>query len=234
VVSPSHARHPPLTSPLGLPATRRVQPNPDTQRKQTELWKSLILGCVESARRRMAFFTRRHAHSDRAFSQITARRRSPFLFVPRLAYVPRARRWCHHHRSFSLRLDDDAHPLWRNDAIDRRLPPDARRLFVDALVLDGAAAWLDGDPGPKSKCLVFWRSQDAWCDELCLWAAQSGLEGQIVTLHEVAGGANTGGPPALEGAPFEFLANVAARLEQRDKGAFVPERGEDDAGIKFF
>ena len=56
--SPSHARHPPLTSPLGLPATRRVQPNPDTQRKQTELWKSLILGCVESARRRMAFFTR--------------------------------------------------------------------------------------------------------------------------------------------------------------------------------
>ena len=58
VVSPSHARHPPLTSPLGLPATRRVQPNPDTQRKQTELWKSLILGCVESARRRMAFFTR--------------------------------------------------------------------------------------------------------------------------------------------------------------------------------
>ena len=157
-----------------------------------------------------------------------------FLFVPRLALVPRARRWCHHHRSFSLRLDDDAHPLWRNELIDRRLPPDARRLFVDALVLDGAAAWLDGDPGPKSKCLVFWRSQDAWCDELCLWAAQSGLEGQIVTLHEVAGGANTGGPPALEGAPFEFLANVAARLEQRDKGAFVAERGEDDAGIKFF
>jgi hypothetical protein len=55
-----------------------------------------------------------------------------------------------------------------------------------------------------------------------------------VTLHEVAGGKNTGGPPALEGAPFAFLANVAARLEQRDKGAFVAERGEDDAGIKFF
>lgn len=82
VVSPSHARHPPLTSPLGLPATRRVQPNPDTQRKQTELWKSLILGCVESARRRMAFSRGRHAHSDRAFSQITARRRSPFPFRP--------------------------------------------------------------------------------------------------------------------------------------------------------
>ena len=157
-----------------------------------------------------------------------------FSFRPASRAFPRARRWCHHHRSFSLRLDDDAHPLWRNELIDRRLPPDARRLFVDALVLDGAAAWLDGDPGPKSKCLVFWRSQDAWCDELCLWASSSGLEGQIVTLHEVAGGANTGGPPALEGAPFEFLANVAARLEQRDKGAFVPERGEDDAGIKFF
>ena len=231
MVSPSHARHPPLTSPLGLPATRRVQPNPDTQRKQTELWKSLILGCVESARRRMAFFTTRTTRPDNKSPRGVAHL---FLFVPRLALVPRARRWCHHHRSFSLRLDDDAHPLWRNDAIDRRLPPDARRLFVDALAADGAATWLDGDPGPKSRCLVFWRSRDAWCDELCAWAAQSGLEGQIVTLHEVAGGANTGGPPALEGAPFEFLASVAARLEQRDKGAFVPERGEDDAGIKFF
>jgi hypothetical protein len=183
----------------------------------------------------MAFSRGRHAQYRTArFHESLRGVAHLFLFVPRLALVPRARRWCHHHRSFSLRLDDDAHPLWRNELIDRRLPPDARRLFVDALVLDGAAAWLDGDPGPKSKCLVFWRSQDAWCDELCSWASSSGLEGQIVTLHEVAGGANTGGPPALEGAPFEFLANVAARLEQRDKGAFVAERGEDDAGIKFF
>ena len=143
-------------------------------------------------------------------------------------------RWCQHHRSFTLRLDDDAHPLWRNDAVDRRLPPDARRRFVDALVLDGAAVWLDGDPGPKSKCLVFWRSPDDWCDELQGLAAASGLEGQIVTAHEVTGGGETGGQPALEGAPAEFVASVAARLEQREKGAFVPARGEDDAGIKFF
>lgn len=144
------------------------------------------------------------------------------------------RRWCQHHRCFALRVDDDAHPLWRNDAIDRRLPPDARRRFVDGLQTDGAAAWLDGDPGPKSRALVFWRSPDDWCDELIDWAAQSGLEGQIVTTHEATGGRETGGPPALEGAPAEFVAFVAARLEQKGKGAFVPARGEDDAGIKFF
>ena len=168
------------------------------------------------------FFLNSLSVSDRLFPE------------PSRARIARRFRWCQHHRSFTLRLDDDAHPLWRNDAIDRRLPPDARRRFVDALAADGAAAWLDGDPGPKSRCLVFWRSLDDWCDELQRWAATSGLEGQIVTAHEVTGGGETEGPPAFEGAPAEFVASVGARLEQRDKGAYVPEQGEDDAGIKFF
>jgi hypothetical protein len=39
-------------------------------------------------------------------------------------------------------LEEDAHPLFNNPRIARKLTLDARRHFVDELVKEGGAAWL--------------------------------------------------------------------------------------------
>ena len=44
-----------------------------------------------------------------------------------------------------LNLDDDAHPLFSNVRINRKLTLDARRFFVDELVRGGGAEWLADD-----------------------------------------------------------------------------------------
>lgn len=121
--------------------------------------------------------------------------------------------------------------MFRNESINRKLPSEAKRLFIDALVNDNAALWLD-DSGPKSKCLVLWKSLDSWCDELVEWSANNGLEGQIVTVDEVTQSAT--GPSGFKQAPIELIKSVSIVLEKRGKGVFIESSGADDAGIKLF
>jgi hypothetical protein len=110
----------------------------------------------------------------------------------------------------------------------------ARKKFVDALAKDGKAVWAN-DPSSSSRAVNFWKPLDAWCDDLVDWAIENGLEGSIVTVDEVVGGGGrSGGSKSFEGAPTEFVQVVANELERREKGAFIPKQGEDDAGIKFF
>lgn len=54
-----------------------------------------------------------------------------------------------------LDLDDDAHALFANPRIARKLTPDARRFFVGELVKGGGAEWLaDGEVGALFTCVM--------------------------------------------------------------------------------
>lgn len=138
------------------------------------------------------------------------------------------RRYCAHHRMFILDLEDDAHPLFANPRIQRRLNADARRLFVGELINGGGGEWLEKG---KSRCLVLWRSVAAWAELLYAWAAECGYQGQVVTMDEVVG---EEGPRDLRGASEELVMRAVRCLEGGGKAAYIGGEGGDDAGIKFF
>jgi len=119
--------------------------------------------------------------------------------------------------------------LFANPRCRRRLPLDARRAMVDALVADGAAEWLDHSK--RTRCLVLWRSIGAWADILWEWAAAYGLQGQVASEEDVVG---PGGPDRFRGAASELVERAARALEEGGKAAYIPGEGGDDAGIKFF
>jgi|TARA_B110000977_G_scaffold201046_1_gene293857 DNA-binding transcriptional LysR family regulator len=144
--------------------------------------------------------------------------------------------WCRHHREFTVRVDDESLVLFRNDRIGRKLPTDARRFFLDALVSAGAARWMDDGAARKSRALIFWQSLGVWVTVLSDWAARNGLEGQVVALCEITGDDEVGvpTPDGFRDAPVEFVALVALELEKKGKGVFVPSDAGRDAGVKFF
>mmetsp|Transcript_44713 Transcript_44713/g.71777 ORF Transcript_44713/g.71777 Transcript_44713/m.71777 type:complete len:199 (+) Transcript_44713:122-718(+) len=161
-------------------------------------------------------------------------------------------RYCQHHRTFLLDLDDDDHPLFANPRISRKLTRDARRFFVDELVTGGGAAWLEDDEVSQSardgtgagkggagdprrrRCLVLWRTIPAWAELMYAWAMEYGYQGQVVTVDEVREGSTAGDALGFRGAPEELVLQAAMCLEGGGKAAVIRGQGGDDAGIKFF
>ena len=225
--SPRALKPPSRPSPSPRPP-RSLQPNPDTQRKQVELWKSLILrrvGTADAAPSTDRTPSGYHLHPG----TIDPRGHLTLPIPHRHFPISRLDRYCRHHRAFTLHLEDDAHPLFANPRCRRRLPLDARRAMVDALVADGAAEWLDHPT--RTRCLVLWRSIGAWADILWEWAAAYGLQGQVASEEDVVG---PGGPERFRGAGSELVERAARALEEAGKAAYIPGEGGDDAGIKFF
>lgn len=89
--------------------------------------------------------------------------------------------WCRHTRTFYLDVDDAQRlSLWGNDALQRRLPRDARaRVFQYLVKEQHRAAW--DTPGlvapksanllPSNRILVFWRRADEWGDLIYSWVS---------------------------------------------------------------
>ncbi|EEH52269.1 uncharacterized protein MICPUCDRAFT_53690 [Micromonas pusilla CCMP1545] len=199
-----------------------VQPTPETFRKQCELWKSLVLRCAPPRHGTSSIIRLfiNHLTSSRPVRasppsssplpddrSTPARARARALVPP----LPPRRRYCAHHALFVLNLDDVSLPLFDNPNVKRRLTLDARRTFVDALVADGNATWLDDDGGDdgKHRALILWRSVPEWGERLMQWARDGGREGAVVTIDEI------------RARPFSSITLVPVRPRRRGERRFL-------------
>ncbi len=60
----------------------------------------------------------------------------------------------HRTQIYMIDVEGESFPLFSNAAISRRLNAEARRSFLDDLVAQGSADWLDKD---RRSCLVLWK-----------------------------------------------------------------------------
>eukprot|EP00898_Chlorokybus_atmophyticus_P005930 jgi/Chlat1/6338/Chrsp44S05905 len=144
-------------------------------------------------------------------------------------------RYCRHARLFVLDIEDDeaatnAAPLFANNSIDRKLSNEARQEFLDALVAEGRAEWLDKS---RRKCLVLWRTVDEWANIIYTWVRDSALADSVVTLDEMISGDDTIGTE-LHGMDRAMLVRALRFLQDRGKARMFKGATADDEGVKFF
>ncbi|KAL4432377.1 hypothetical protein ABPG77_001676 [Micractinium sp. CCAP 211/92] len=140
-------------------------------------------------------------------------------------------RYCRHHRVFVVSTEEaDDFPLFRNPAINRRLPRDFQVLLIDDLVKQGSALWFDR--GQRS-ALILWRGIPEWAELIYRWARGCGFEDSVVTVDEMQSGMHVAGTE-LEGLHREVLVRAVRHLEQQGKAKLFKGALGDDEGIKFF
>jgi ESCRT-II complex subunit VPS25 len=98
--------------------------------------------------------------------------------------------YCRHAKVFIVDVESDAFPLWSNPSISRKLPLDARRIFLDDLVLSGGAEWLDKS---KRVCLILWKRIQEWSAMIYTFVLTFGLRDSVMTLTELSSGDDTRG-----------------------------------------
>lgn len=77
--------------------------------------------------------------------------------------------YCRAKRVWTLAVEEDS-PLFCNAALKRKLPLEARRLFLNALAEEGRVEWLDK---LQTRCLVHWRRPAEWAKEVQRWVRHS-------------------------------------------------------------
>lgn len=121
-------------------------------------------------------------------------------------------------------------PLWKNDAIGRRLSKEAIAQVVQDLVDQGQGEWLDD---AKTQCRILWRKPEELATDIYQWATVSGNVGSVCTLYELHSGEDINGM-SFEGLDEELLRRALEILENEGKcTVFKGETSEED-GIKFF
>ena len=94
--------------------------------------------------------------------------------------------YCKHQKAFVVDVESDSFDLFSNPSISRKLPVDARRLFLDDLVASGSAEWLDGKN--KRQCLILWRRIQEWAAAIYSFVQTFGLGDSVMTLTELSNG----------------------------------------------
>ncbi|GLJ14484.1 hypothetical protein SUGI_0234150 [Cryptomeria japonica] len=157
-----------------------LQPVKDTQEKQVQLWKELILN------------------------------------------------YCKHHKIFIINLEEEF-SLFSNTAIDRKLSHEAKAVFLQALVSEGRAEWLDKG---RKKCLILWRRIQDWAEYILQFVRENGLEDNVMTLEEIRSGVESRGTD-LADIDHIVLHRALKLLEQRGKAVMFKGTSTDDEGVKF-
>lgn len=124
---------------------------------------------------------------------------------------------------------EDELPLFVNRSIDRRLDKEARTYFLDALVSQGRAAWLDKG---KSRAMVLWKSHAEWADSIYEWARSFGLNDSVMTIDEVSAGDDVEGTE-LEGLPREITVPALKILEGKGLARLFKGATPGEEGVKF-
>jgi len=138
--------------------------------------------------------------------------------------------YCRFHRVAELSVHDEQLNLFKNDKIQRKLSAESIRCFLDELISQEFAEWLD--PAQKTHALVYCRKLEDWAAILRQWAVNNGLVDSVFTLYELSKGQSAHGEQFF-GLDVRILQKAIRLLEQQGKAKlFIASTG--DAGVKFF
>ncbi|KAK5012032.1 putative vacuolar protein-sorting-associated protein [Cryomyces antarcticus] len=156
--------------------------------------------------------------------------------------------YCAHQRLAKLSLASAlASPLFRNDALGRRLSLLDARAVLDWMCSaegGGRAEWLREKPssgasaggaaGPalqKNTCYVYYHTPAEWADLLYGWVESTGQRGAVLTLYELVQG-DAGRGMEWEGLDQDVLFKALGVLVKRGRAQVFG--GEGSEGVKFF
>ncbi|WPT14395.1 Vacuolar protein sorting-associated protein 25 [Picochlorum sp. SENEW3] len=157
-------------------------------------------------------------------------------------------RYCKHTRTFIIDVHDEDLALFRNKKIDRtyivlcacivlaqlicgldvgHLDRGEKRVFLDALVEDGKAIWVD----KKDTCLILWKSVDEWADSVYSWCKN--MAESVILVDDLCGHDGEMQGSDISGLPMALVVPVIACLEKSGRAKkFKSKTGE--AGLKIF
>ncbi|XP_078446947.1 E2F/DP family winged-helix DNA-binding domain-containing protein [Wolffia australiana] len=136
--------------------------------------------------------------------------------------------YCRSQKVFVIGLEDEF-PLFTNPVIERSLSYEAREEFLNALVSEGRAEWMDKG---RKKCLILWLRIQDWADRILEFVRENGLENSVMTVEEIRSGIESRGTE-LEGIDRGVLMRALRFLEQKGNLAIFKGSSADDDGVKF-
>ncbi|BFZ58875.1 hypothetical protein PYCC9005_005941 [Savitreella phatthalungensis] len=156
--------------------------------------------------------------------------------------------WCRRRRVFvvSATAEECGKVPFRNTAIDRALKPAFLREILEGMCSRGEAEWLDGGEKKKGsgrgagsaagqdRCLMLWRTADAWADMLDKHIDESGAQGQVLTLYELTDGSRGSSANELKDLDPLILRRAIEVLAKRGKAHLMRGPDGEDSGVKFY
>lgn len=90
-----------------------------------------------------------------------------------------------------------------------------KRLFLDALVDQGKAIWVD----KKDRCLILWKSVDEWADSVYSWCKD--VNESVILVEDLCRHDGEMQGSDVSGLPAALVAPVIACLEKSGRGKYV-------------
>ena len=177
-----------------------LQPIKETQQKQKELWRGLILAYCRH--HRVFVVAPDDASEFPPFTNPAINREARSLV-----------QCCAPALDCSLRGRPPPRPA-SGPRPAGHLSRDAKLALLDDLVQRGGGEWLDGKA--QRSCLVLWRTPAEWAAALYAWAVGAGLKDAVVTMDELQRGEGVGGSE-MEGMHREVLLRAIKVLEGQGK-----------------
>ncbi|GAX78043.1 hypothetical protein CEUSTIGMA_g5485.t1 [Chlamydomonas eustigma] len=137
--------------------------------------------------------------------------------------------FCKHFKIFIIAVEEDSFTLFCNPSINRKLNLEARRSFLDDLVKEGNALWLDAS---HQKCLILWKKVQEWASLIHSFAKTYGLSDFVMSVEELSSGDDVRGTD-LQGLHREILIRALKLLESQGKAKLFQGATPDEEGVKF-
>jgi ESCRT-II complex subunit VPS25 len=122
-------------------------------------------------------------------------------------------------------------PLWKNDAIGRRLSPADIAVVMQEFCNSGHGEWQDEEN--QTMCRILWRKPEQLATDIYQWADANQYINNICTLYELHSGEDVNGM-SFQGADEELLRRALSILEDQGKCAIFKGDTSQEDGIKFF
>jgi len=137
-----------------------------------------------------------------------------------------------HFRVYELDVAEAAatSPLFRNDAIDRKLSEGAIRELLDLLVERGQAEW---SSKAKGRVTILWRSVGEWASLIYKWADDLGKVNEVITLYNLREGEDSEGREFYQ-LPEPIVLRALSHLEKQNKAVVFQGENTSATGVKFF
>ncbi|KAH3760784.1 vacuolar protein sorting 25 [Pelomyxa schiedti] len=140
--------------------------------------------------------------------------------------------YCRHNKIYELNLTEAAtSPLFCNTTINRKLSMDGIVTFIDDLVQQGNAEWVDARE--KNRVNIFWRKIDHWATLIYKWVSDMGMLGNVLTVWEIQNGENSQGQEFFE-LDTRVLMKALGVLEREGKAQVFSGTSDENLGVKFF